>query len=283
MTPILVTGGTGYLGSAAISVLENLGKPCLSVGTSEPADLVCDLTDRRQCRELATAHSDAVLIHCAAKVPRCAAEYEDSDLAAQSLAMVKNLVDGRFRHLVFISSMSVYPDGIGVARESDARATGRAYADAKLAAERVVMDASGCLATVLRLPGLFGEPRQKGLLFNVARSFAYGKDFSLSERLPQWAALHVEDAADICVRAAVSPPRQSIILNAGYPDAMSIPDAVQRLARLFGMTSTVSDAPLFRFELSRLVGALGPVAGDYQSRLEQLADLARRQAANDQS
>lgn len=79
----------------------------------------------------------------------------------QIQSVVSQLKDSSVRHLVFISSTSVYPSNPGLVRESDvipgnaARLSGNAL----LKAEELLMNANGFLTTVLRFGGLYGGDR----------------------------------------------------------------------------------------------------------------------------
>ena len=92
--------------------------------------------------------------------------------------------------------------------------------------------------------------------------------------------MHVDDAAELCVRAAVRDPAHSMILNAGYPGGVSIPCVITDLAARFGLPAPAAgDAPWFEMDLSRLEREIGLADRDLPSRLDELAEWARRQAA----
>lgn len=281
LTQILVTGANGYLGGRILAMLRDKGVNALGVGRSERCDIVCDLFDRDATEALIAQHPNSWIIHCAAAVPKSRFGYFDEETAAESLKMVRNLANAGSRHVIFASSMTVYPEGTFLAREEDTVPIGKGYAASKLEAERVLLDCSDITATILRLPGLFGLPRRRGVLFNSALALARGDTPILDAYLPQWAAMHVEDAAEICIRAASVPPRCSMVMNAGYPERMAITDAITQLAALFGRELSVPPPKWFAFDLSRLHAVLGPVSGRFNDRLSDLADWARMDVHND--
>jgi hypothetical protein len=98
----------------------------------------------------------------------------------------------------------------------------------------------------------------------------------LETALPQWAAMHVEDAAEICIRAAIASPACSMVMNAGYPEPMAISASVSQLAALFGRELHVPTSKWFAFDLTLLNNVLGPVSGRMNDRLTDLADWARK-------
>lgn len=280
LTPVLVTGAAGYLGGRVLAALRGQGRAAVGVARTGAAGVVaCDLLDAGAVAALVAAHPGSPLIHCAAVVPRTPGDYAARDAAAQSVAMVENLVAARAGPIVFASSMTVYPAGIGVAREEQAAAAGEGYGAGKLRAEEVLRRAPGRLDVVLRFPGLFGAPRTGGVLYNAALALAEGRRPLLADPLPQWAAIHVDDASDLCVRALRFAGREALVLNAGYPETMAIPAAVAQLASLLGGDAgPLPVAPEFAFDLSRLDSTIGPVANGWAVRLEELAVAARAAA-----
>lgn len=280
LTHILVTGANGYLGGRILAMLRARNVSVLGVGRSKQCDIFCDLGDRDATRTLIAQYPHSRVIHCAAAVPKSRSGYLDEQAATESLEMARNLAAARPRRVVFASSMTVYPSGILRAREEDAVSIGKGYASAKLEAERLFLACPDITATVLRLPGLFGLPRRGGVLCNSALVLAHGGIPVLDASLPQWAAMHIEDAAEICIRAASVPASCSMVMNAGYPERMAIADAITQLAALFGRELPVPLPKWFAFDLSRLHAVLGPVSGKFNHRLSALADWARSEVRN---
>jgi len=275
LTPILVTGAGGYLGGEILTILRSKGVHALAVGRSESCDIYCDLCDLDSVRSLIHLHPCSLIIHCAAAVPKSQTDYFDQIAGEKSLEMVANLLEAGLRNIVFASTMTVYPEGISLAREEDAVRVGKSYPDSKLAAEQLLLEHSKVTSAILRIPGLFGRPRKNGVLYRSACALARGQIPDIDKSLPQWAAIHVRDAAKMFVRAAVTFPPSSTILNVGYPGRMAIADAVRQLAGIFGCEFPLPQPQWFEFELSKLHSSLGPVPGTFYERLIDLADWAR--------
>ena len=275
LTSVLVSGASGYLGSRTLKLLMENGVGATGLGRLKPGLIHCDLTDPDDVGNIMEEHRPETIIHCAAEVPKSAEDYANTQAGANSLAMVENLLAHTPGHIVFVSSMTVYPSGIGIAREEDARPDGDGYAAAKYSAEQQLLERRDGVATILRLPGLFGSPRRSGVLFNAALAMARGELPKIDPDLPQWSALHVDDAAELMVRAASITPTASRVMNAGYPGPMSIADAVIRIALRFGVEQTVPRSKSFTFDLSRLDRHLGPLAGSFDARLDELVGWAK--------
>ncbi len=267
LTPVLVTGAAGYLGGRVLALLQAQG--CPAVGVTHDR---CDLLDPAAVKALVAAHPTSMVVHCAAVVPRSPGEYVGEEAAARSVAMVENLVAAHAGPLVFASSMAVYPAGTSFAREEDA-AVRTGYGGGKLRAEDILRAASGRRDVILRFPGLFGQPRNGGVLYNSAMELVAGRHPSLSAILPQWAAMHVDDAAALCIRALDLAGREALVLNAGYEGVMSIPEAVGQIARELGRDpGPLPKAFGFAFDLSRLHAVLGPAPKGWAARMRELAE-----------
>ncbi len=218
---------------------------------------------------------DAV-IHCAANVPKAAADYADDVAGAASLRMTENIIAAGVPHIVFASSMTVYRAGSPMPVREDSENPGATgYGGFKRQAERILCAADHLKTTILRLPGLFGSSRQSGLLHKAAMCFAQGRIPALTAPFPMWAAMHVDDAADLICRAARTPPDRSLILNAGYPDPMSVTGTVSRLAAIFGIEMPEGDARAFQMDLAALQKELGLPAKTLDARLCEIASSAQ--------
>jgi nucleoside-diphosphate-sugar epimerase len=259
-------------------MLRTRGLNAVGVGRSEGCDVVCDLVDGETVQSLMVEFPDSTVIHCAAEVPNSGSSYLDQYAATRSLIMVGNLTQARPKRVIFTSSMTVYPENIERAREEDAGGIGQGYAGAKFDAERILLACRDTVVTILRFPGIFGPPRRSGVLFNAAISLAQGNLPRIEEPLPQWAAIHIDDAAEICIRAAMTPLTESVILNAGYPERMAISDAVRQLGLLFGQDLNLPKPRWFAFDLSLLTSVLGPVTGSFSERVVELANWVRQEA-----
>ncbi len=138
-----------------------------------------------------------MVIHCAAVVPKSSADYEDGVAAWASLAMTTWLSKYATCPLVFASSLTA----------ADTQST---YAEGKRCAEFVLKVAD----VTMRLPGLFGLPRQSGVIYQAARAGAIPDSFG------PYPAMHVADAAEYLVRAATMPSDgSSEPFNVVYGDA----------------------------------------------------------------
>jgi nucleoside-diphosphate-sugar epimerase len=271
---ILVTGAAGYLGKRIGYLLSDKQIPFVATARNGDDRIeACNLENADAVTELVSNLKIGTVIHTAACVPKTGEGYSDEEAAASSLSMVENLIGSGIERLVFTSSMTVYPETLPLpVHEEDAPESGDGYGGGKRRAETALMAAGNLSAIILRLPGLFGPPRQNGILYNVALALSSDTAPKLPENPPLWAAMHVDDAADLCVRAAVLKKSESVIINAGYRGVFSLSSAINDLAALFDKPPLCSTpAPEFEMELSRLTERLGLPKFTFKQRLKELA------------
>ena len=206
---ILVTGATGYLGRYVVAELCESGA---EFSTTSPFGT--DLTDERDVRALLRATRPTRAIHCAAIVPKTAADYDDEGAAEASVAMVRNLAVLANCPITLASSMT-------------AADSTTAYARGKVIAEQYMDAHEGDV--IIRLPGLFGAPRQSGVLYNAALAFLTERPFELDATPSSWAAMGVRDAAWCMVSGEYNGPGLMDLMDeavGGLLDVAGVPKAV---------------------------------------------------------
>lgn len=281
LAPILVTGATGYLGGAVRANLMN--KKMSYVATSRTRDLgeVCDLTDVDAVDVLLEKVKPSAIIHCAAVVPKSASAYDDARSAEVSVAMLKTLALAADCPIVFASSMTLYAVNTRFpVHEDDAQSPRSGYAHGKWLAEQILFERDFKGDVALRLPGLFGLPRQSGLLYNAANAFLRGDKFEPNITSDIWAAMDVHDAAEYLVRATTNPqldyPSQAV--NVGYEGEFTVLAAVSELATCCGLkwqAPQIIEQP-FSMCLERLKTRYGMLTVTFRQRLEELVEVVRQ-------
>ncbi len=148
--------GHGYVGSALAMALSDNGDSVSSINRSESGNaLICDVSDSREVRDLASRVEDVdIIVHCASSGRGGG---EDAYRAVY-LNGVRNLSES-FPNtpILFTSSTSVYPqtDGSSVTEESPAEPESPLAKILRLAEDLVIVNGG----TVLRLSGIYGPGR----------------------------------------------------------------------------------------------------------------------------
>jgi UDP-glucose-4-epimerase GalE len=260
---VLVTGGAGYIGSHTVAALRVAGHEPIVLDTLEhghPAAIpgtalvIGDAGDRRLVRDLLTTHRIEAVIHFAARksVPESIADpglYFSANVAG-SIELMRAMVDGGVRHLVFSSTCAVYgtPDELPV-RESSPVRPENPYGESKLMVERMTPwfeGAYGLRTVVLRyfnaagaaFDGSNGEDwRQAENLIPVVLAVAagrrdaveiYGTDYPTPDGTAIRDYIHVEDLADAHVRSVLhlADGGPSVTLNLGTGQGASVKEVV---------------------------------------------------------
>lgn len=183
--PIHVTGTTGYLGGRIMEYCAQHDIPVRAVRIPP-----------KHGRIKAMLPEDAVVIHCAAIVPHShqeADEYTDV-MGSTSAALLSQLISAQPAFTVFPST----------------RETEGVYAKWKHRAE-LLLGEGRIRSVILRFPGLFGPPRRNGVVYATARAML-GRDWHKGQLdvdgfapVPSdWTTMHVMDAAERCVEAALA-------------------------------------------------------------------------------
>ena len=283
LAPVLVTGGSGYLGRQVLARLEAAGVPCVATSRRGAVGQLCDLTDPAAVRGLLARAAPSVILHCAARVPASAAAYGDQGAAAESVTMLRVLAEQAPCRIALASSMTVYGAGAGTdVDEAFSCAPAAGYARGKWEAEQMLFARGFHGDVAFRLPGLFGLPRRSGVLYNAARAFLMRREFELAATDEPWAAVTVADAAQCLVRAAARPlavPAQAV--NVGYEGDYSVADAVGQIAALCGGRWRPSGSGLRRFsmDMRRLKTLYGLPCATFGQRLGEFVEAVRADLA----
>jgi nucleoside-diphosphate-sugar epimerase len=277
---ILLTGASGYLGQRVLAKLNARRLPCIPTSLRGTIGVPCNLMNAGSIRAMLERTKPAVVIHCAAIVPKTIFGYADLQAAETSVTMVKNLVENADCPVILASSMTVYDTTTDCpAEEEAAYPPTEGYASGKWLAEQVLFSRGFSGDVALRLPGLFGLPRRTGLLYNTAKSFVTRSVLELPSADQIWAAMLVDDATEYIVRAATSPldlPAQAV--NVGYQGEFCVASAVAEIAALCNV-DWVPPASLnqrrFSMSLQRLESRYGMLAVNFGQRLKEFVNSVR--------
>jgi len=269
---IFLTGGSGYLGQATIRTLRAQGRDVVALARSDrAADTVAalgaeavrgDLTDVDVLRA-AAAEADGA-IHLAMQF--------DATVAAVDLAAATAILDGLGgRPYVHTGGVWVYGDTAGVVDE-DAPQHPPAITAWRAANERAVLArATSGAHPVLVMPGLVYGGRTglvEALVATPAR--AAGVVRYIGDGSNHWALVHVEDIADLYVRALDAPP------GARYAGVGSVQPTYREIAAAVA-TALGRPGAVASMTLDEARAALGPVADALALDQRMTGERARRE------
>lgn len=317
-SPILVTGGAGYIGSHVVLQLREAGEQVivlddLSTGFREAvcdAELVVgDAGDFPLVHGLLAERGIDTVLHFAARtiVPESVADplrYYGNNTCA-----TRNLLDAcqraGVRHVVFSSTAAVYgiPEG-GRCSEDSPTAPINPYGTSKLMSEWMLRDlaaASSLRYVTLRYfnvagcdrEGRIGQSTEKAtLLVKVAAEAAlgrrpqlaiFGTDYPTADGTGVRDYIHVEDLARAHLDALrhLRDGGRSATLNVGYGHGYSVREVIEAMSRAHGAPLPVVEQPRRAGDPPELVAECGRIREllGWQPRLDDLDLICRTSLA----
>ena len=236
--PVLVTGGTGFIGARLTAALKSRGADVRTFGRyAASADVVGDLNDpasvERAVRGARTIFHLASLVHDR----RPAAAPGHAVVGREGTAV---LLDAASRagaeSVIFVSSLAVYGASFsGPAREDEACAPDTPYGRAKLEAEALVRawGRRGRRSACLRPAMTYGRGC-KGNLPRLVRAIRRGVCPPIPVTAARRSMVHVESVVDVLLLAAAAATAEGRVFNVADEETLSTGEIYERLMRAAG-------------------------------------------------
>lgn len=240
---VFITGGTGYLGSVLVEHLIRVGHDVTALARSEASvqrlldagatPISGALSDTGTLRREAAA-ADAII--------HAALDYSMTEETNRiELDAVEALTDGAGaagtgKPLIFTSTGLVYGFAPDRNQAEDAELPETSAQPVKVAAERIVLDADGVTGMVIRAGLIFGRGGS-GLVTGLIQSAtATGVSTYVDEGTNSWMPVHVDDLADLYVKAVERPVAG--IFNAAGTLPFTFRELAEAVAELTGASAT---------------------------------------------
>jgi nucleoside-diphosphate-sugar epimerase len=282
---VLVTGGTGFVGSHVVDALLRAGfrARCSVRPTSnqrwlagKPIDLVqADLRLPDQL-EPAIAGVDAI-IHCAGltRGSRDALMSANRD-GTRALVQACQTTGRRIRFVFCSSQAAAGPGWLDRPRQaSDPPAPATDYGESKLAAEAVVAKAEDLDAVVLRPVAVYGPRDEDTLTFFKLATRGIIVTPGLRRRVVQ--LVHVRDLASALIKAVDRPQRSGDVFCIAHPEVVDWDQLAVAMREATGRNAITLRVPSFALQMigaaAELVGGAG-LPGRIDRR--KAADMSER-------
>ena len=255
---VLVTGATGYIGSALADALRSAGHEVTGLARSEEAaerlrtrGFRAHLGDLNDPQSLTlAAHENEATIHTA--LPN-GADAPGADRTA--VVTILNALEGTGKPFIYTSGIWVYgPTGDRVVTE-ESELDPIPLVRWRPPHEQLVLNASerGVYSVVIRPAMVYGHGGGiPGAMINEAKEKGVVRFVGTGEN--RWPQVHVDDLADLYVRALEHAPAGTL-LNASSGESVRLRDVAQSASRAGGAGGRTESWPL---EEARR--ALGPYA-----------------------
>jgi nucleoside-diphosphate-sugar epimerase len=267
MTPLLVTGGTGFLGRALVGRLQREGRPLRALVRDRsrvPAGVEPIEGDLERTTDWSSVVGgcDAV-IHLAARV-HVMDEQEADPLAAfrkvnrdATLSMAEAAAKAGVRRFIYISSIKVNGEATTTApfRATDPAAPIDPYGISKWEAEQglAAIGARTGLEIVVIRPPLIHGPGAGGNLRRLLRLVARGIPLPFGAIRNSRRMVGVANLSDLIATSLGHPAAPGEPLLAGDAESISTPEMVRMLASTLGRPARLVPVPV---SLVRLAGRL---------------------------
>lgn len=240
MRRILVTGSSGFLGTAVVSHLVGKGFPVTTFSRSDqPASLrgltlhvAGDIGNRQAC--LTALNGVSSIIHLAALVHRpndSLESFRSTNVSGTQMILDCAKTSGVER-FVFASSAGVYgPESARAHVETGQLQPSSRYGISKLEAEEKCLSAAGELqVSIARLSAVIG-PGMEGSYARMMRAIEQRRFIRIDKGLNERSLIFVKDAAALLCELASSEISHPGIFNISSPTAFSVNEIVQSAAR----------------------------------------------------
>ena len=226
---ILITGAGGFIGKCLVAHCKNMGIPCVPLYRSEEVK-ICkegwyfDLTNKGHFDLLNNELEEFphTIIHLAGSTD-IALKKNEKDLfgcpqpgkqniyytyynnTISTINLVSFCQENNIRHFIFASSQTVYgmPQEDVLTEESCCQPLEH-YAASKLCNEIILKVASmqGLKVTILRFPGVYGEERKSGVVYNFCKSALIDKKINVVTEFPlPIDVIHIHDVVEAFIKA----------------------------------------------------------------------------------
>lgn len=280
---ILVTGATGAVGPRVVHALHDAGHCIRTLSLDDPpAGLlpdgveVCrgDVTDPAAVGAAmqgieAVVHM-AALLHIVNPPAALREKYERINVGGTATAADAAAKAG-VKRLVFFSTIAVYGNTLGqILTEDSPPRPGTFYAQTKLAAERIVLDARRSdgqpIGTVLRFAAIYGS-RIKGNYPRLLQSLAHGRFIPIGDGRNRRTLIYDRDAARAAVVAVRHPAAAGKIFNVSDGQFHTLSEIIATMCEALGRTLPPLTLPVgpVRWaagvleDTARLIGRKSPI------------------------
>ena len=162
---LIITGSSGFLGGELINILKKNKKYKI---IQIPKNI--NLLSKKITQDFIRSHNPDILLHLAAFVPKTKSDFNNLKKVSQNHKMLLNVVSKINCPIIFISSMTVYEGCKNrLYSETDTLNPMTKYAIDKLKSEKFLKK-NKFDSFILRIPGLYGVRRKKGLIYNLTKS-----------------------------------------------------------------------------------------------------------------
>ena len=257
---ILITGAGGFIGKCLTAHFIKMGLPCVPLYKSEEVKICkegwyLDLTNKSHFDLLNKELEEFphTVIHLAGSTDIVLVKNENDSLyfpqpgkqniyhtyynnIISTINLVSFCQKNNIKHFIFASSQTVY----GMPQENALTEGSRCqplehYAASKLCNEIILEVASrqGLKVTILRFPGVYGEERRSGVVYNFCKSALIDKKINVVTEFPlPIDVIHIQDAVEAFIKAIHHRGEEFTCLNISTGESCNLDILADSIAEL---------------------------------------------------
>ncbi len=257
---VLVTGATGVVGPRVVHALDQAGIQVRAFSVDTPATgmfpqsvevLIGDVTDQVAVKSAirgvdAVVHL-AALLHIVNPPPALQEKYERINVGGTSTVVAEAIKAGVGRVVLF-STIAVYGLSNGrILTEDTPPCPDTFYAQTKLAAEKIVLEARGAdgeqIGTVLRLGAVYGS-RIKGNYERLSRALARHRFIPIGSGLNRRTLVYDKDVAQAAVLAISHPSAAGRLFNVTDGQFHTLTEIIESICSSLGRKPPLLSLPV---------------------------------------
>jgi nucleoside-diphosphate-sugar epimerase len=260
LNKVMVSGATGFVGSAVISQLLTISNICVIAGSRSSESVWPDgvtpllLPDFLGEGQLIPLEGIDVVVHCAARA-HLMSDHASDPLAEfrkinfeGTLNLARQAAAADVRRFIFISSIKVNGESTGLDRSfhpSDLPAPEDAYGISKMEAERALIqlaNETGMEVVIIRPPLVYG-PGVKGNFASLIRLMAKGLPLPLGAIHNQRSLVGIDNLVDLIIRCIDHPSAANQVFLAGDGEDLSTTELLRSVAEAMGRPARLIPVP----------------------------------------
>ena len=238
---ILITGGTGFIGSNLKEKLIQSGFEVLTIGRGSNEDINTDLVDFDFINFFKT-HSPDFVCHCASGTSITRAEQNKEKEFTDTVIVTKKIIQAisalaNFKKIIYLSSQAVYgkPDFLPITEEHKTSPF-NTYGKCKLKAEEVIRQSKSHYI-ILRVSSVYGKNQdhlKSGVIANFINKMKNNEPPIVFNDINQFCDfIYINDLTDVIVKSIELDNIRNEIFNLGSGNPSTLKEVLEILSLYF--------------------------------------------------
>ena len=186
---ILLTGSRGFIGKELLT--QSKKKKILFKTLNKEINLL-----RKNSIKYLNSCNVNTIFHLAGYVPKKKKEY-NLKKNRNNLKIFKNIISSNIENIILISTYAFFKNRRKILESLPKNMQNlNEYSKVKLKIERTALNSKKKIL-IIRIPGIYGNDRRDGLIYNCIKALSNNRKFRLDEKLPTMHLMHIDKLIEI--------------------------------------------------------------------------------------